>query len=205
MDRTMVKMSCVADGFELRTFRRETGESRDFFVSRSTFEDLAEYGYTIQDTPESYVVLYCDHFAGTMNLRYAWINRSGNQLSRWEEPLVLDYKKLMAFVRDSAKVGGPKEWKCLAVPSREAQPRFVFQCSEHLRECLENKAVQRKLIKFLRDNFKWPRAERIEFYSDWVPYSFFFQEYCDGKPGMCGSVILHGQDDMPTAYYSIHT
>lgn len=205
MDRTMVIMTCVADGFEFRTFSREKGKSRDFFVFRSTFENLAAYGYTIQDALESYAVLHCDHSAGTVNLRYAWLNRSGNQLSGWEETVVLDYEKLMAFVRDSARDDGPKEWRCLTAPSRRTQPPFVFRCSERLRECLENKAVRRMLVKFLQRNFMWPRAERIEFYSDFMPYSFFFQEYCNGKPAMCGGVILHGRDDMSTAYYSIHT
>jgi len=107
--------------------------------------------------------------------------------------VVLDYEKLMEFVRASAEADGPNEWRCLSLPPRRKRPRLVFRCHERLRECFGNKTVRHKLVKFLRDNFKWPRTERIEFYSDYVPYSFFFREFRGDTPVMCGGVILHGQ------------
>lgn len=205
MNRTMVIMSCVANAFKFQTFSRAAGKSSSFYVFRNTFEDLEALGYVIRCDSNSYAVFQRDDSTGTVSIQFDWISRSGDQLSGRKETVIMDYEKLMAFVRDSAVDGGPKEWRCLTVPPRRMQPPFVFRCSERLRECLENKAVRQKLVRFLRNNFEWPRAERIEFYSDFVPYSFFFQEYCNGKPAMCGGVILHGREDMSQAYYSIHT
>ena len=62
-----------------------------------------------------------------------------------------------------------------------------------------------KLVHFLRDEFRWSRSDRIEFYDDFVPHSFVFKEFRDGQPTMTGGLILHNQDDMQKASYSIHT
>ena len=55
------------------------------------------------------------------------------------------------------------------------------------------------------DHFQWKSGGTIHFYSDYVPYSFFFREILSGQPGICGGLILHGQEDLKTAHYSIHT
>ena len=75
---------------------------------------------------------------------------------------------------------------------------------------MNNGRVYRKLMKFLRTRFQWPDTDEIVLYGDFEPYSFLFREYRRGKGGdleaaMCGGVILHGQEDMKTAYYSTHT
>lgn len=205
MDRTMVKASSLANGIVFQTYSRARKISEAFYVFRSTFETLETVGYAVQPSSSSYAVFQRDDFNGTVSIRFAWLNHSGDRLFGWEETVVLNYAELMAFVRASAEADGPKKWRRLSIPPHRRQPRLVFRCNERLRECLGSKAIQRKLVKFLRDNFKWPRAERVEFYSDFVPYNFFFQEYYNGKPAMCGGVILHGQEDMAKAHYSIHT
>lgn len=86
-----------------------------------------------------------------------------------------------------------------------AAPKFVFCGEENLHAVLENRPVRRKLVKFLRNNFHWQGADEIRFYNDFVPYSFFFREFRGGRPGMCGGLILHGQENMAKAQYSIHT
>lgn len=205
MDRTMVKAVCIADWIKFRTVRRGCRTLDWIAVSRSVFEDLEAHGYAAQNGFNSFAVFRRDGFRGTVSIRLAWLNCCGHRLSGWEECVILDYEKLMAFVRDSAVPNGPKEWRGLSVVPRTPRPRLVFRCDERLRECLDNKLVRHKLVKFLRDNFRWPRSERVEFYTDFEPYSFFFQEYCGGKPAMCGGLILHGQENMEKAYYSIHT
>jgi len=201
----MVKASCVADGIEFKTFSRAKGRSSGFFVFRDTFDDLAALGYVLRCDSDSYAVFRRDDTDRTVSICFDRLRSSGDRLFGWRETVVLDYEKLMEFVRASAEADGPKEWRCLALPPHRKLPRLVFRCHERLRECLGNKTVRHKLVKFLRDNFKWPRTERIEFYSDFVPYSFFFREFRGDTPVMCGGVILHGQEDMAKAYYSIHT
>lgn len=205
MDRIMVKASCLANGFQVRMFSRTERFLGETYVYRSTFQDLEERGYAGQHGSESYVVLQRDFCRKNVTVRFAWLSWSGNRFSGKEETVTLDYENLMAFVRASAEPGGPQKWRGLSVVPRAAQPRMAFRCGERLRECLGNKLVRRKLVKFLRNHFQWPRAECIEFYADFEPYSFFFQEIRGGKPAMCGGVILHGQENMEKAYYSIHT
>lgn len=205
MSRTMVRASRIADGFEFRTYSRGKGLSEGFYVFRSTFEDLEQRGYTVQISSGPYAEFQRNNFDGTVKIRFVWLNRSGNRLSGEEETVVVSYESLMTFVRINAQADGPVTWRELDISLRKVRPRLVFRCHERLRECLDNKTVRRKLVKFLRNNFNWPYSERIEFYTDFVPYSFSFQEFCGGKNVMCGGVILHGQEDMSKAYYSIHT
>lgn len=174
MDRTLVKAACIANWIKLRTVRRGCEPLDEIAVSRDTFEALAERGYAVQIGTNTFAVFQRDDPRGTVSVRLAWLDRCGNKLSGWEEDVVLDCEKLMAFVRASAAHDGPKEWRGLSVAPRMSRPRMVFHCNERLRDCLGNRTVRHKLVKFLRDNFQWPRAERIEFYSDFVPYSFTF-------------------------------
>ncbi|MCH5174248.1 MAG: hypothetical protein J1D85_08610, partial [Bacteroidales bacterium] len=63
-----------------------------------------------------------------------------------------------------------------------------------------------KLGKALATNFNWPGADEVRLANDFVPYSFFFQEFRNGRPCLCGGLILHSQEeDMGKAYYGIHT
>lgn len=80
-----------------------------------------------------------------------------------------------------------------------------LQEQEDLHAVLENALVRRKLVRFLRDQFRWPYSERVEFYDDFMPYSFIFKEIRGGEPVMTGGLILHGQEDLEHAYYSMHT
>ena len=205
MNRTMVKVVCIANWFKIRTVRRGCESLDEIIVSRSVFEDLAAHGDAAQNTPDSFAVFERDDFRGTVSIRLVWLNRCGNKLSGWEENVVLNYEELMAFVRASAEPGGPQTWKGLSVFPRRTQPHLSFRCNERLRACLESKLVRHKLVKFLRDNFQWPRSERIEFYSDFVPYSFTFREIKNGEIALSGGLILHQQDDIEKALYSIHT
>ena len=61
------------------------------------------------------------------------------------------------------------------------------------------------VLEALMANFNWPDADEIHLTNDFMPYSFFFREYRNGQAGMCGGLILHGQEDMDKAYYGIHT
>ncbi len=51
----------------------------------------------------------------------------------------------------------------------------------------------------LLDNFNWPKSDTVHFYSDWEPYSFFFQESRSEGDGSCGGLILHHSSGMKDA------
>ena len=96
-------------------------------------------------------------------------------------------------------------WSRAEALSWSSAGKLEFCGKENLHAALENKTVRRKLVKFLRDNFWWKNASKICFYDDFLPYSFTFREFRNGKPEMCGGLILHGQENLDRAYYSIHT
>ena len=99
---------------------------------------------------------------------------------------------------------GRKQWKLLSLEDKTS-PRLEFVEADNLRAALSNKTVRRRLVRCLRDHFNWPGAERICFYNDFLPCSFFFQEFRPGRPGICGGLILPDHQDLSRAYYSIHT
>ena len=109
----------------------------------------------------------------------------------------------MEHLRESQQ-GEPVVWKTFSMVLRR-QPQIVFKSRRNLHAVLENAAIRRKLIRFLRDQFRWPYSEQIEFYDDFMPYNFIFKEIQAGEPVMTGGLILHGQEDLKKAYYSIHT
>ena len=86
-----------------------------------------------------------------------------------------------------------------------APPKIIIKDSKNLHALASHPLYRHKFAKFIGSAFRW-RCAAIELYNDFVPYSFYFKEkYVDGSSGICGGVILHGQDDPPKAYYSIHT
>ena len=130
----------------------------------------------------------------------------GGEVTGWEESVIIPCEPLLTFMRESAQEGGPEVWKHLSV-SQTSRPRLVFRAQERLRECVANRMVRKKLSHALRDNFRYSSVERIEFYHDFAPYSFFFQETRrDGRAGVAGGFIFHNHDgDLRKAYYSVHT
>ena len=84
---------------------------------------------------------------------------------------------------------------------REGRPRLVFAGNRaNLKAAIGDPRIRHKLSKALMASFNWPGADEIHLTNDFVPYSFFFREYRDGRTGLCGGLILHGQDDMDKAY-----
>ena len=204
--RTMVKAACVSDCITFRTVSREGKSPRELYVFRSLFDDLADRGYAVTYDGLSCAEFCLDRMKNVVSIRFLWLARRGDgYLSGRDETVMLSYKKLAAFVKASAQADGPKEWQARSMTSRRRQPKLVFCDEKPLRDCLSRKEVRRKLVRFLRDNFHWIGSDEIRFYCDFIPYSFFFQEIRDGKPSLAGGLILHGQEDMQRAYYSIHT
>lgn len=117
------------------------------------------------------------------------------------EAITLPYGEMMECLRQSKLF----VWKTLSIDSSAKQSQIVFKSRKNLHAALANGIIRRKLIRFLRDQFRWAYAEKIEIYDDFMPYSFFFRETRGGETGLSGGIILHGQEDMKTAYYSMHT
>ena len=115
------------------------------------------------------------------------------------------YDKLIVHLNERTSEDNPVTWKTLSIDNSCKRPQLVFKSKKNLHNAIANGTIRRKLVRALRDEFHWPQSERIEFYDDFVPYNFSFREIKNGKFAMNGGLILHGQENMKTAHYSIHT
>lgn len=204
-NRVLLKAAASEHCISFRTVSRSRKSPKRFYVTRDEFARLETQASITTHDGWSFAILRRDVRADTLEIQFTWLNGGGDRLSGWEETVIVPYGRLAAFVRESAQEGGPQEWKALSMDFSGRRPQLVFDAKKTLHAILNNGVVRRKLVRFLRDGFNWPRSEQIHLYSDFVPYSFFFREIQDGEAVMCGGLILHGQEDMSKAYYSVHT
>lgn len=203
-DRILVKVTAAEHCIDFRTISRRH-KSLHFVVPRDRFAELEYTDKVIADDLYSFAVFQRDASAGTLRICFTWLRGSSSHLSGWEETVVLPYDELTDFVNASAVDNDISQWRHLSIETENAFPQLVFCDVKRLHECLSQRDVRRKLVRFLRDNFQWPGSGKICFYYDFVPYSFFFQEIQNGVPCLTGVLILHEQEHMDRAYYSIHT
>lgn len=202
---TLVKAYAEEYGIDFRTVSRSKKSPHRFYVLRDTLADLEHKPKIIVRDIRSFAVLYRNVRAGTLEIEFNWLNGNGYNLIGWEETVTLPYEEFAAFVHNSTVESGPKEWKTLSVDKSERQPQIIFNSHKNLHKALQNGTVRHKLVRFLRDGFQWPDAERIELCDDFMPYSFLFREIKNGKTALSGGLILHLQDNIQKSYYSIHT
>ena len=196
-------MERINDYFEIRYVSRDK-RSPVFFADCNELLRLRERQIVIVQNMYSFVTFV--RKSDTVNIGFTWLNDEYGRLVGWRDWVFLSYNELMTFVGVSVQKGGPAKGRFLNLkPDDETHPHIVFCDTEQLHECLARDDVRQKLLRFLRDRFQWPGSEEIRFYNDFEPYSFGFQQIHHGKPGITGGLILHGQEDMNTAYYSIHT
>lgn len=204
-NRILVKATASENCISFRTISRNRKSPQRFLILRDELAKLETQASVISHDAWSFAVLRRDATADTLEIQFTWLSGSDTHLHGWEETVTLPYTSLASFVEDSTLKGGPKEWKALSIDTARRRPKLIFDSKKTLHAILNNGVVRRKLFRFLRDNFRWPRSEQIHFFSDFVPYSFLFQDVRNGQPVMTGGLILHGQEDLNSAYYSIHT
>ena len=200
-DRTLVYMTFRNGIISLRTVSRSRKSPHRFYISCQELEGLEAGSTTIVQDIHSFAMLRRDAYAGTVEIAFTWLEGNGNSVSGYQEAITLPYGRMMECLRQSK----PFVWKTLSIDNSTKQSQIVFKSRKNLRAALANGVIRRKLIRFLREQFRWAYSEKIEIYDDFVPYSFFFRETRGGETGLSGGIILHGQEDMKTAYYSMHT
>ncbi len=204
-DRILVKMTAENHCILFRTVSPAEKSPHTFYITRDTFAELKDKGEVTKHDCASFAVLRLDDSINTVNIRFTWLSCSGSdQVAGWEQTVKLPYESLHNFIEKSTGESKPSKWAVLSMKSGKL-PRMVFCGRENLHAVVGNQTVRRKLVRFLRNNFRWQGADEIRFYNDFMPYSFFFQEFRGSQQGMCGGLILHGQENMDRAYYSIHT
>ncbi len=200
-NRTLVHVVAGDGCIRIKTYSRNRKSPHWFYVMRSRLDELEQQTEVIVQDINSFAVFRRDVYANSITITFTWLSSSTDTVFGHEETVILPYDKLVAFLRDSAS----SEWKTLSLQNSSNRPKLVFKSSQNLHVALGNGVVRRKLVRFLCNNFNWPRAERIELRDDFIPYSFVFNEICNGKSVISGGLILHGQEDLKKAYYGIHT
>lgn len=201
-DRTMVKVSATENCLVFRTVTKKRKSPHSFYILQDNMEQLRHRRSITSRDGYSYVLMRIDELRDIIHVQFFWLDlHADDTLSGRAETFTLPYHPLMEFVSH----GQPGEELKLLSMKELPKPLLYFHGASNLRAALANKTVRRKLIRFLRDNFNWNNVDEIGFCNDTIPYSFGFQEYYHGQLLMNGGLILHGQEDMDKAYYSIHT
>lgn len=202
----LVKLRGDSEFIRLRTVTRAGKQiRRTVYIKRSQILRLEQECEVVENDSSSFVILR--HSAGSDTLTvilYLLQEYSDGFVKGIRQRMVLPYRKVMDFVSSCTEKDVSRDSAFLSLPERNT-PRIVFESRKHLKEIVSNRLIRRKLSKFLRDEFHWYHATEIRLYDDFVPYSFIFRELRGDVPGIVGGVILHGQEDLPKAYYSIHT
>ena len=203
-NRILVKVSVQKHNIVFRTITRKEKSPHSFYVRWDDLERMEKDGTQIVTDCGSFAVLRYDKVRQRISVQFSWLSKNGDSLVGRREDIHLSYIALKAFIEENGSDPAVTQWKTLSIEVSK-NPRLVFCGTSNLREVVADKKIRRKLSRFLRDHFKWEKTEKICFYDDSLPYSFYFKEFSAGQPGLCGGLILHGQDNMETAYYAIHT
>lgn len=202
--RTLVKIKAENQWLLFRTISQVKKSPHTFYIPCSRLERLEDLSdpVVVGSSFPDFAEFRRNVDRREIQVRFSWMNCTDDRLTGWTETVTLPYDAFIHFLRNA--VDGD-QWSVLS-SEENLRPKLIF-CEGHtIREVAANKLVRRKLVRALRDHFQWKSGGTIRFYSDYVPYSFFFRETLDdGQPGICGGLILHDQEDMKRACYSVHT
>lgn len=139
-----------------------------------------------------------------LEICFTWLSDAGGgKVSGRMEDVRLPYGKFQGLVQESREKG--TQARVLSLGGH-GSPRIQFQSRQNLKAVAGSKKLRKKLGKFLGKHFlAWKGSREITVYDDFLPYSFTFREQTPYGNGMCGGIILHGQEDLEKAYYGIHT
>lgn len=204
-DRIMVKVTATENCLYFRTIAWDRKSPREFCIPKTSILRLRRERYLVVNDIYCFAEIHREPDA-SVSIEFTWMKKdlyTGN-VEGWSQIISLPLGPLLIFAERGGLEDNPKKWVVL---SRKAtfSPRIVFVNTENLRKAVENLTVRHKLAKFLSQNFHYRYATEIRLYNDYFPYSFFFREMIGDMVGMCGGVILHGQDNLKKSEYSIHT
>lgn len=201
----LLKLCGNSDYLMLRPITRSNaGKRKNFFVAKSELLRLdTEHEITLNDGAD-HAIFRRSPADDAVRIIFYWLNEhSDGTLAGRKEETEIQYSELRSFL-ERCTDRNTREDSILSLPS-ERWPRIVFFSQRNLKEVVASKMFRRKLSKFLRCAFQWPRATEIRLYDDYLPGSFLFTEHVGDKNGIEGGVVLHGYEQPKTAYYSIHT
>ena len=197
MDRILLKMRNDGTGCWFHTVSRNRKGYKNLFISKQTAEQFTEKkAIPVFDGQHFARIQYIDN---KVEIRFFWMFNTGNHTFKGYEESVQIPREI--FERTLEQEG---KYKCLSEKGK-SYPQIEFRSKNNLSSAVANKTVRKKLSHFLANKFAWPRSDKIIIYDDFVPYSFYFEEYKGDTRGLCGGIILHGKEKLATAHYEMHT
>lgn len=206
-ERTMLKLTASGDYMILRTVSHRYGKSSQFYIPMEKLTELEQRGYVMSmDEPSFLRMRICKGADDSQKLevRFTWLSSAGNdRVVGRTEHFCLNYA---AFQKSLDELVGQESGDRRLLSLQESNaPRIRFDSRKNLKQVVQNRVIRKKLGRFLTGHFRWADAECIHISDDFVPYSFFFTEKTAQGRGLCGAIILHGQEDMRKAHYAMHT
>lgn len=211
-DRILFRAYANKNTISIQTYTPRMKSPQRFYVTYGELDRLLDEGSVITNDIHSFVVLRLDERHDRITFGFTWLSGCGfGRVEGVEQTIHLRWSKFRDFLDAVRQPDCPEDdkiFRAVSLDARGGRPRLVFDGNRaNLRAAIGNPQVRRKLGKALMENFNWPDADEIHLVNDFVPYSFFFREYRNGRACLCGGLILHGQEDvdMSKAYYGIHT
>jgi len=203
-DRTIVYMTFLPDCIIFRTVSRKRKSPQCFYILRNHLAELEYKPKIIAQDINSFAVIRRGTYADTIEIEFTWLSGDSHMYG-YKQMIVLPCDQLSAFSRKITSESCPVTWKTLSINNSHKRPQLIFKSNKNLHAALADSTVRHKLARFLCDAFHWSQSEKIEFYDDYMPYSFVFKEFRNEKPVITGGLILHNREDISKSYYSIHT
>ena len=207
-NRTMATVYVDRDSISLKTRSRSGCSPQYFIILKKELQRLEEKKYLITKDIHSYAELrLCDAVGGAKVLEFSftWLKDAGrDSVSGYTERIRLPYEPFRAYAAGEEETVDGTRWRLLSIPEQN-RPKLEFHSRKNLKAVVENPILRHKLGKFLDQHFHWYNYERIVLTDDYLPYSFFFEGYMVQGAKTCGGVILHGEENIQTAKYGIHT
>ena len=212
-DRIMLRAYGNEHTVSVQTYTpRMKSSPQRFYITYSELDRLVQDGYLLTSDIHSFAKLRLDEQRNRLTFEFTWLSGHGfDQVEGHEQTVHLHWSKFRDFLDMVRQPDCPEEnkvFRAVSLGAPRGRPRLVFDGNRaNLRAAVGDPLIRRKLGKALMANFNWPDSDEIHLHNDFLPYSFFFREYRNGRACLCGGLILHGQDqtDMRKAYYGIHT
>lgn len=201
MEPTLIKLYGTPDTVFLRTITRQCKSSGVGFAVADLRRLEQEKELILRDGL-SFAVLRRQEDSDILAVTLYRLSCEGrDRLSGWEQRVELPYERFMSFVKEEGDGRQERFFSRITLQ----YPRILFHSAGNLRAAVQDPLIRRKLSKFLRTAFRWPRSTEICLWDDFLPYSFTFREKIGNARGIFGGVILHNREQPAKAYYAIHT
>lgn len=207
--RTMLKLTASEDSISLRTVSRGFRSPHRFVVLETELQELEVKRHIISSDIRSFVEMHLvkagmEGKGDMLVIRFAWLSDSAEgKLSGTEETLQFPWEVFREKIAESRSLEGAAVG--LLSMKSQGNPAIEFHSGRNLKAVAGKRILRKKLGKFLSCHFAWKGSRKITVTDDFVPYSFFFREERSNGAGICGGIILHGQENLKKARYEIHT